>query len=118
PTARAGLGEDLCALALISLGSAEFWAARSEEAERHLKQGVALARRIGRPYLEFTGLVYAANYEFFRSFALAMEHSRQAAELAERHGWADEPTAGLACLNVGGMLTWQGGWRRQNPGCR
>ena len=115
PTARASLGEDLSALALISLGSAEFWAAMSEEAGRHLGQGVALARRIGRPYLEFTGLVYAANNEFFRSFALAMEHSRQAAELAERHGWADEPTAGLASLNVAGMLTWQGRLEEAEP---
>jgi len=115
PTARAGLGEDLRALALISLGSTEFWAARSEEAERHLDQGVTLARRIGRPYLEFTGLVYAANNEFFRSFALAMEHSRQAAELAERHGWADEPAAGLASMNVGGMLTWQGRLEEAEP---
>src|SRR5262249_51880634 len=56
--AQPGLGEDLRALALISLGSAEFWVARFQEAERHLEQGVALARRIGRPYLEFTGLAY------------------------------------------------------------
>src|SRR5262249_44712346 len=49
--ARPGLGEELRALALISLGSAEYWAARFEDAERYLEQGVALARRIGRPYL-------------------------------------------------------------------
>src|SRR5262245_19711871 len=106
--AQAGLGDELRALALISLGGAELWVARFEEARRHLEQGVALAARIRRPFLEFTGLAYAANIEFFRSFALAMEHSRQAAELAERHGWADEPAAGSASLNVGGMLTWQG----------
>jgi LuxR family transcriptional regulator, maltose regulon positive regulatory protein len=32
----------------------------------------------------------------------------QAAELAERHGWTDEPAVGLASLNVGGVLVWQG----------
>jgi hypothetical protein len=37
PAARAGLDEELRALALISLGSAEFWAARPEDAERHLE---------------------------------------------------------------------------------
>src|SRR5262249_60007718 len=58
--ARPGLGEELRALALISLGSAEYWGARFEDAERYLEQGVALARRIGRPYLELSGLVYAA----------------------------------------------------------
>src|SRR5262249_26238290 len=36
------LGEELRALALISLGSAEYWAARFEDAERYLGQGVAL----------------------------------------------------------------------------
>src|SRR5262249_28481466 len=58
--AQPGLSEELRALALISLGGAEYWAARFEDAERYLDQGIALARRIGRPYLEFTGLVYAA----------------------------------------------------------
>jgi LuxR family transcriptional regulator, maltose regulon positive regulatory protein len=113
--ARAGLGEDLRALALISLGGAELWAVRFEDAERHLEQGVALAGRIGRPHLEFTGLVCQANIEFFRSFAVSMEHSRQAAELAERHGWADEPAAGFASLTVGGMLTWQGRLEEAEP---
>ena len=106
--ARPGLGQELRALALISLGSTEFWVARFEEAERHLADGVALARRIGRPYLEFTGLVYAASLEFFRSFALAEENGRQAAELAGRHGWADEPTVGLASVNIGAVLVCQG----------
>jgi LuxR family transcriptional regulator, maltose regulon positive regulatory protein len=115
PVARAGLREELRALALISLGAAELWATRFEDAERHLEQGVALAGRIGRPHLEFTGLVSQANIEFFRSFAVSMEHSRQAAELAERHGWADEPTAGFASLTVGGMLTWQGRLEEAEP---
>src|SRR6516165_9910295 len=113
--AQAGLGEELRALALISLGSIEFWAARLEEAERHLEQGVALARRIGRPYLEFTGLAHQAGIEFFRSFARAAGRGRQAAELAERHGWTDEPAAGLASLFVGGVLTWQGRLEEAEP---
>jgi LuxR family transcriptional regulator, maltose regulon positive regulatory protein len=113
--ARPGLGEELRALALISLGSAELWVARFEGAERHLADGVALARRIGRPYLEFTGLVYAASLEFFRSFALAEEHSRRAVELAEQHGWTDESAVGLASLNVGGVLVWQGRLEEAEP---
>src|SRR6266516_3085065 len=58
--ARPGLGEDLRALALINLGIAEYGTARFEEAKPHLEQGVTLARWIGRPYLEFTGLTYQA----------------------------------------------------------
>src|SRR5215472_2148421 len=113
--ARSGLGEELRALALISLGSTEYWAARFEEAGRYLDQGVALARRIGRPYLEFTGLVYAALIEFYGSAALAAEHGRQAAELAERHGWADEPGAGVASLTVGAVLVWQARLEEAEP---
>jgi LuxR family transcriptional regulator, maltose regulon positive regulatory protein len=119
PGARAGLGEELRALALISLGSTEFWVARFEEAQRHLERGVTLAGRIGRPYLEFTGLVYQAGIEFFRSsFALAEEQSRQAVELADRHGWTDEPAAGVASLIVGGVLTWQGRLEEAEPWMR
>jgi LuxR family maltose regulon positive regulatory protein len=106
--ARPGLGEDLRALALINLGIAEVWAARFEEAERHLEDGVALARWIGRPYLEFTGLAHQATIEIFRSFARTAERSRQAIELAERHGWTDEPAAGIAFLYFGGALVGQG----------
>ena len=47
--ARLGVGEDLRALTLISLGIAEVWTARFEEADRHLGDGIALAHRIGRP---------------------------------------------------------------------
>src|SRR5215469_5287191 len=113
--ARSGLGEELRALALISLGSAEFWVARFEEAERYLERGVALARRIGRPYLEFTGLAYQAEIEFLRSFALAVDRGRRAVELAERHGWGDEPAAGQASVLVARVLIWQGRLEEAEP---
>src|SRR5690348_13314569 len=106
--APAGLGEDLRALALINLGITEFWTARLEEAEPHLAQGVALARRIGRPYLEFTGLAHQAALEMYQSFARAAERSRQAVELARRHGWTDEPPAGIAYMLLANVLAWQG----------
>ncbi len=108
PAARAGLGEDLRALALINLGIAEYGTARFEEAEPHLEQGVALARRIGRPYLEFTGLAYQAAIEVSRSYTRGAERGRQAVELAERHGWTDEPAASIAYQTLGGALTGQG----------
>src|SRR5689334_6508878 len=64
-----GLGGDLRALAVISLSIAEVYAARPEEADRHLEQGVALARRIRRPYLELLGLAHGAVAAAFRSWA-------------------------------------------------
>jgi LuxR family transcriptional regulator, maltose regulon positive regulatory protein len=109
PAARAGLGEELRALALISLGSTEVWTTRPEEADRHLDQGVALARRIGRPYLELIGLAYRATIEIHRSSLVrAAERSRQAIELAEQHGWTDESAACAAYGMLGAVLAWQG----------
>src|SRR5580704_11852703 len=108
PAARAGLGEDLRALALINLGTAEVWAARDADAEPHLEHGVALARRIGRPFLEFSGLAYQATINVTGSLTLSAERGRQAVELARRHGWTDEPAAGVAYEVLGAVLAWQG----------
>ncbi len=115
--AQPDLGEDLRSLALISLGSAEIWAARSEEAHRHLEQGVVLARRVGRPFLEFTGLADLAEAELAgpsartvktgRPLARVAERARQAIELARRHGWTGEPAFGVACRALGVSLAWQ-----------
>ena len=101
------LGQDLRALALISLAATEFWAPTYEDAGRQLAQGVSLARRIGRPYLEFTALAYQAMAESYRSNNAA-ELGRQAVELAEQHGWTDDPVFGVACLTVGRTLVRQG----------
>jgi LuxR family transcriptional regulator, maltose regulon positive regulatory protein len=106
--APAGLGEDLRALALVSLGTTEFWAGRFEDTNRHLGEGVALAGRIGRPYLEFTGLAYQANTEIYESFTRSAERAREAIGLAERHGWTDDPATGVACVLLGATLAWQG----------
>ena len=108
-TAPTGLGGDLRAVALISLGIAEIWALRFEDAERHLQQGVALARRIGRPYLEFAGLTHRAHgMALFRPDAAQAEWSWQAVELAERHGWGEESLAGMAYAQLGIVLLYQG----------
>ena len=107
--AHLGLNEDLRAAASISLGIAEVWAFRFEDAERHLSQGVALARLIGRPYLEFTGLVHGAHgMLLFRPGGWQTEWSRQAIELAERHGWRDETLAGMAYAQLGIVMLYQG----------
>ena len=103
-----GVGEDLRALALINLGTAELWTSRFDGAGRHLEDGIALARRIGRPYLEVTGLAYGAQLMSWQSFPLGAQRSLQAIELARRHGWADEPVAGVAYLALGVAMVTQG----------
>ena len=103
-----GLGEDLRALAVINLGIAETWAARLEDADRHLQQGVALARRIERPYLELIALAHGAAVAYFRSYVLAEQRGRQAIELARRNGWGEDQAVGIAYAVLGLMMVAQG----------
>jgi LuxR family transcriptional regulator, maltose regulon positive regulatory protein len=103
-----GLGEELRALALISLGIAELWSLRVREAEAHLERGVALARRIGRPFLEINGLAHWGVAASLRSSALAVERGRQAIELAQRHGWSGEPLVAIVYPMLAGSLICQG----------
>ena len=100
------LRDDLRALAMISLGIAETWSIRIEDADRHLEQGIALARQIGRPYLEINGLAHWAMAA--SPLPSAAERAMRAIELARRHGWADEPVAVAACTALGVQMLWQG----------
>jgi LuxR family maltose regulon positive regulatory protein len=106
--AQLRLGEQLRALALISLGIAELWSFRICEAEGHLERGIALARRIGRPLLEINGLAHWGLVASFRSSALAVQRGLQAIELAQRHGWGGEPSVAIAYPMLAASLTWQG----------
>jgi LuxR family transcriptional regulator, maltose regulon positive regulatory protein len=110
--------EDLRALMLITLGTTEIWAARFEDANRHLESGIALARRTGRPFLEFTGLAYQAAIEVYRSYAVATQLSTQAVALARRHGWTDESAAGQAYGILGVVPTLQGRLEQAEPWVR
>jgi LuxR family transcriptional regulator, maltose regulon positive regulatory protein len=105
---RLRLGEDLRALTLITLGVAEVWGFRFKDASQHLEQGVALAHRIRRPYLELTGLAYGAELAAFRSYTRGAQRSRQAIELARQHGWSEEPFVAVAYAVLGGAMVAQG----------
>jgi LuxR family transcriptional regulator, maltose regulon positive regulatory protein len=106
-----GLSQELRALALINLGITEYWGGRLAEAEPHLEHGITLARRIGRPYLEFLGLAHRTSIASVRSspYALAEERARQTIELARRHGWTDEPAVGIAYIGLAAGLIWRRG---------
>ena len=105
---RAGMSEDLRALALINLGMAEVATEKFDEATRHLQQGVELARRIGRPYLEMCGQTWRAGMEFFASCDIALDYAEHATALAKANGWGDEPTGALASALFGAFIFWQG----------
>jgi LuxR family transcriptional regulator, maltose regulon positive regulatory protein len=108
-TAPPGLTEDVRALALVNLGITECWGAHLAEAVPHLEQGIALARRIGRPYLEFIGMAHRTSIAAVQSspYALAEEYARQAIDLARQHGWTDEPAAGIAYIAFAAGLIWR-----------
>jgi LuxR family maltose regulon positive regulatory protein len=109
------VGEDLRAETLIGLGASELWAARFDLADRHLEQGIAIARRIGSPYLELGGLAHRSQVEAFRSPVLAEQHSKEAIELAERHGWGDEPMGAIAYGVLGAQLVVRGHLDQAQP---
>src|SRR5262249_37861279 len=113
--AQPGRGEDPRAPGVDSPGIAEAWAARPAGAGRHPAEGGAPGRRLGRRYLELTGLAHGAVVAGWRSFAVAAQRSRQAAELARRHGWGEDQAAGVAYTILGTMLVAQGRLAEAEP---
>ncbi|HWF75132.1 MAG TPA: LuxR C-terminal-related transcriptional regulator [Solirubrobacteraceae bacterium] len=109
PGAReAALSNDMRAVALLQLGIAELWSFRLPDSRRHLEEALALARRIGRPFLEVSCLGHLAMAANEHSFALVGEESAKAIAIAERHGLAGEPVAAIAMVAWAGALTWTG----------
>jgi len=106
--AHAGLGDDMRAFALLQFGVAELWTGRFDAAERHLEQALAIAQRIERPFLELGALAHLAQIAIFDSVTLGAVRSQEAIDLAQRHGWADDPVAGVACAIHGIALVVQG----------
>jgi tetratricopeptide (TPR) repeat protein len=108
PGYTAAGGEVLRTLALLEVGNAETWIGRLDDADSHLDQAVAIARRIQWPYPEFMGLVYQAQLELSRRLPRAADLSRQAIDDAERHGWTADLFAGFAANTLSAALAWQG----------
>ena len=107
-TADVALGSDLRAVALLNLGVTEAWSLRLADSERYLLEGAALARGIGRPYLEVACLAHLGFAVTGRSFALARRHCEDAIALAARHGWDAQPVIASALATLAGILIWTG----------
>ena len=99
---------DIAAGALLQLGIIELWAAQSSEAERHLEQGLEVARAAERPYLEVQALAYLAVTAGRRSFATARDRATLALDIAQAHGWDADRVAGAALVALGTVDVWQG----------
>jgi LuxR family transcriptional regulator, maltose regulon positive regulatory protein len=101
------LGNDLRAVALMTLGTAE--ASRGlAGAERHLEEGAVLARQTGRPYLEVRCLVQLGFASRVRPFATVQRRCREAIALAERHGWGAEWFIAPALITLAATMVWTG----------
>ncbi|HEY3611338.1 MAG TPA: LuxR C-terminal-related transcriptional regulator [Pseudonocardiaceae bacterium] len=111
-TADVALRSDLRAVALLNLGVTEAWSLRLADSERHLMAGAALARDIGRPYLEVACLAHLGFAATVHSFALARQRCEEAIALAVRHGWGAEPVIAPAQATLAGMLIWTGEFDR------
>jgi LuxR family maltose regulon positive regulatory protein len=106
------LGSDLRAVALMNLGTVEAWSLGLPDAERHLADGAALAREIGRPYLEVGCLAQLAFAYIFHSsqmpksnaFATTQQRCREAIALADRYGWGTEPVIAPALMTLTGTM--------------
>jgi LuxR family maltose regulon positive regulatory protein len=106
------LGSDLRAVALMNLGIAEVWSLGRPDAlaaDRHLREGAALARQIGRPYVEVACLARLGFASLvLHSFATTQQHCREAIALAERYGWGTEPVIAPALMMLAGTMVWIG----------
>ncbi len=102
------LAGDLRAVALMNLGTVEAWSLALADADRHLREGAALAREIGRPYLEVACLAQLGSAVDTASLAAARERCREAVALAERYGWGTEPVIAPALLTLAEKTIWTG----------
>ena len=106
------LDSDLRTVALMNLGTAEAWSLGLPDAERHLREGAALARETGRPYLEvgclaqlgFAQIFHDADQPKADAFATTQRRCREAVALAERYGWGTEPVIAPALMTLAGTM--------------
>jgi len=102
-------------VALMNLGIVEMWSGRLADAGRHLREGAALANKIGQPYLEVICLSNLGFAMKLDSFAAARRQSESTIALAERNGWASDPILAPALEVVGGTLICTGEFSAGEP---
>jgi LuxR family maltose regulon positive regulatory protein len=106
---------DVRAMALMTLGIIEVWAGAGDDAERHLKEALELARRNGRPYLEQGCLAHLAIAAGRHSLTTARELAARSLEILEKHGWMSEPVAPMVLATIGVVDVWRGRFDDAQP---
>jgi LuxR family maltose regulon positive regulatory protein len=102
------LGNDARAVALMNLGVIELWSFRFGDAQRHLEQGLELARRIRRPFVEVGCLAYLGLAARRCSLGRERELCLEAIAIADAHGWEAEPITCVALATMGAAGNYQG----------
>ena len=92
----------------MNLGTVEAWSLAAADAERHLKEGAALARELRRPYLEIGCLTELGSLSEPHSFETARRYCHEAIALADRHGWGAEPVIASALIVLADTMIWRG----------
>ena len=101
---------DHLASALLYFGIAELWSLHLDDARRHLEEALAVARRIGRPYLEIGCLGHLALAAVLSGspVPVALQLSEQALTIAEGHGWGTHRIVAPALAASAAGLAWLG----------
>jgi LuxR family transcriptional regulator, maltose regulon positive regulatory protein len=101
---------DVYAMAVLNLGTAELWAAQPDAACRDLERALALARRIPRPFLAISCLAYLGLASALNGsrISLQVELAEEAVALGEANGWGQHPViaSGLAVRGI--AFVWLG----------
>jgi len=101
---------DHLASALMNFGIAELWSLHLDDARRHLEEALALARRIGRPYLETGCLGHLALASVMSGSPIpaGLRRSEEAVTIAEEHGWGTHRIVAPAFAASAAALAWLG----------
>jgi LuxR family maltose regulon positive regulatory protein len=106
---------DVRTVALMTLGVIETFAGAAEDAERHLRESIELARRIGRPYLEQGCLAHLAVAVARHSMSAGRDVALQALDIEERYGWQSEPVVPIVFSIIGAADVLQGRFDAADP---
>lgn len=98
---------DIRAVALMTLGIVELWGGAGDDAERHLREALELARRIPRPYVEMGTLGHLAVAVGRRSLTEMEATGTEALALMEQHGWLSEPVAPMVFAAMATVDVWR-----------
>ncbi len=110
PAGTPARSNDHRASALMNFGIAELWSLQLDDARRDLEEALALARRIGRPYLEIGCLSQLALAAVLSGVAdpRGLRFSEEAVRIAEAHGWGTHRIVAPAVAAGAAALAWLG----------